>query len=294
MKLCASIELTNACNFSCGICPRAHKEYTRKTGFISEKLFERAADQCNKYARTVEIGFFGEQLLHPSYDIFFEKLIKRKFELHVNTNLSLVTKKTFDTWMTAQVNQVRLSLDASNSKVFDLCRPGPVKDLNGVETKNRFAAVTEKVIRWLEIRNHCPTRLVFVASSYNSGDENNFVHAWQRYLGPYDHILVKNVVSYGGAVNNEKISRGVCNIWNIGYVVISHTGEVTPCNLDVNIHLNSGNIKEKNLNEIYENAKKMWGQKTGCGREIKPCNKCVDSNNWSNNKSYRKKKCLNP
>lgn len=281
-----SLELTNCCNFRCLICPHDKPElFVRPLGYITEDLFNYAIAQCNKYADTVEFGFFGEQLLHPQYEYFLGKLKKRNFKISVNTNLSLCSYSTFRLWRDIGVNDVRLSLDASCADTFNRCRPGNVKDLEGnpVPDKLRFYRVAEKVAYWLTLPSRTnPTRLVFVKSSHNKNEQEKFISLWRPKLKNVDHILFKQVVSYGGKIKDPFVQSGACNIWQNKYAVIGWDGRVSPCNLDVNLQLAIGNIKDNDLYKLYYGNAELRHQ-TGCGKDIQPCKNCVDSNNWTQN-----------
>ncbi len=281
-----SLELTNCCNFRCLICPHDKPDlFTRPLGYITEGLFDYAVGQCNRYADTVEFGFFGEQLLHPKYEYLLGKLKKRNFKISVNTNLSLCGYSTFQLWRDIGVDDVRLSLDASCTDTFNLCRPGNVIDLNGnaVPDQLRLYKVAEKVQYWLSFPNRTnPTRLVFVKSSNNVNDKEKFISIWKPKLKKFDHILFKQIVSYGGKIKDSFVQSGICNIWKNKYVVIGWDGRVSPCNLDVNLQLTMGNIKDNDLHKLYYSSVYLQNQ-TGCGKDIQPCKDCLDSNNWSQN-----------
>jgi len=284
-KFRVSLELTNYCNFKCVICPHGKPNlFTRKLGHISEKLFDYAIAQCNKYADTVEFGFFGEQLLHPQYNYFLRKLQRRNFKISVNTNLSLCNYETFKIWQEVGINDVRLSLDSSCAETFNRCRPGTVRDIRGnvVEEEMRFSAINEKVAYWLGLPGRGnPTRLVFVKSSNNQNERDRFISLWKERLKSIDYILFKQVVSYGGKIHDTFVQPGKCNIWQNKYVVIGWDGTVSPCNLDINLQLSMGNIVGDDLYKLYHGS--QLRQQTGCRQPIAPCKSCFDSNNWTQN-----------
>ncbi len=298
-RLCVSIELTNICNFVCPFCPQAYKHaaatpggapYDRRQGFMTRAVFDRAVDECERVARRVELGFFGEQTLHAHYAELVRSLAKRSFELELNTNVSFVTDDMMDAWVEAGVELVRLSLDAITPEVFDRARPGQVRDLEGrvVADGERMAAINAKVERWLARPDHGPTRLVYVKSSHNDvpGEQQRFVEHWRPRLGPDDYVLAKQVLSYGGKTADPLVEAHRCNVWEIGYLMVDWRGRVSPCNLDTNMDLVLGNVMDDSLDALYHGpAAQRLRALTGCGREISPCRTCVDGNNWSRNET---------
>ncbi len=294
-----SIELTNTCNFTCPICPQAYKAdeqpggspYNRRQGMMSEPVFRRAVEECNRVAETVELGFFGEQTLHPKYVDYLRAMKQRNFGLELNTNISFVTDEIMDVWVESEVNLVRLSLDALTPEVFNRARPGQVRDLQGkvVPEAQRLAALHEKVHRWLERPDHRPTRLVFVKSSWNEGEHDKFLEYWLPHMGPEDYVLMKRVLSYGGKITDPTAQPvDNCNVWEMRFLMVDWQGNLSPCNLDTNMDLKIGNIMDDSIEHAYFGpvADRMRGL-TGCGKSITPCSTCKDGNNWSENEIHR-------
>ncbi|MFT4976143.1 MAG: MoaA/NifB/PqqE/SkfB family radical SAM enzyme, partial [Myxococcota bacterium] len=268
-RLVVDIELSNTCNFRCPICPHAYKgkpeltlgePFSRRGAFMTPEVFHRAVDECNRVARSVEIGFFGEQTLHKRYHEYLRSLSTRNFRLETNTNLSRVTEQTFETWAEAGMDLVRLSADAITPEVFNRARPGSVNDMDGrrVGEADRLAAINEKIHRWLERPGHSPTRIVFVRSSHNEGEEEAFIHYWRPFLGPQDVILIKQVLTYGGIVDDKEVLAHRCNVWEMRYLMIDVRGDLTPCNLDVNVQLHLGNIMDDAIESIYHGPIAQW------------------------------------
>ncbi|MDO6476479.1 radical SAM protein [Alteromonas sp. 1_MG-2023] len=292
-RLIVGLELTNACNFRCPICPQSYRyakkpqpagaAYDRAIGNISVAVFRRVVDECERVAKMVELNFFGEQTLHPKYHDFLDILAGRQhFQLVTNTNMSLMDEKTMRTWIHARMDQVRLSIDAIDSDVFDVARPGRVKDLSGKSIKtDRLKAIHDKMKLWFSMPDHRPTRLVFVESQYNKGQSQRFIDFWQPFLGERDEIIVKPVLSYGGKISDPSITHGSCNVWDLKMCQLDWQGNVSPCNLDVNMDLRLGNIMENSLYNIYySDEARTLQKKTGCGNDVTPCKTCTDSNFW--------------
>lgn len=297
-RLRLSLELTNICNFTCPFCPQAYRRdeqpggspYDRRQGMMSDEIFARALDEAQRVADTVELGFFGEQTLHPKYVEFLRRMTSRSFQVELNTNISFLTEEMLDVWVEAEVDLVRLSLDAVTPAVFDRARPGQVRDLAGrvVPAARRLEALHEKVFRWLARPDHRPTRLVFVKSSWNEGERDLFLEHWLPHLGAQDYVLMKQVLSYGGKTADSEIRPvGTCNVWEMRYLMVDWQGNLSPCNLDTNMDLKIGNVMDDSIEALYRGhvANRLRGL-TGCGRAITPCATCTDGNNWSANEQH--------
>lgn len=292
-RLIVGLEFTNACNFRCPICPQAYRykkqpqpagaRYDRPIGLIDDEVLHRIVQECERVAKTVELNFFGEQTLHPKYLEYLAVLAQRThYRLVTNTNMSLMDEAIMAAWIDARFDQVRLSIDAIDSDVFDKVRPGKIRSLDGrILATDRLAAIHEKIQHWLSMPDHRPTRLVFVDSQHNAGQAQRFIDYWQPYLGPQDELIVKPVLSYGGKISDPAITWGHCNVWELRMCQVDWQGNVSPCNLDVNMDLTLGNVMHDSLYNIYTSDRaRQLRQQTGCGRDIEPCRSCTDSNFW--------------
>lgn len=294
------IELTNHCNYRCAFCPQAYyknKDYTgtpfdRKKGYMEFDLFKRVVNQCKQYAQEINFSFFGEPTLHPRYFEYI-RWLKNRGDLRVvfNTNLSMVTMETFNLWNEIKVDQCRFSVDADSAETYELVRPGgKIKQLGGQwdERRPRWWTVVCKMIHWFDTP-HRPTRHVYVVCEKNKHEVESYVRRWAPVLGPNDEIVVKNVLTYGGVINpktpgfDKFCHSNPCNVWSQPSLTVDWQGNVTPCNLDVNMGLTIGNIKDKSLKELYRGPEWERIKKLSIKREISPCKTCIDANNWTQN-----------
>jgi radical SAM protein with 4Fe4S-binding SPASM domain len=117
------------------------------------------------------------------------------------------------------------------------------------------------------------------------GEKVKLISKVKPMLSNRDAILIKRILAYGGKVDDSCLEPvNNCNIWDFRYLMISWNGDVSPCNLDVNMDLRLGNVYESSIHDLYTGdvAKKLR-EKTGCGKSLVPCEKCFDGNNWSFN-----------
>jgi hypothetical protein len=186
---------------------------------------------------------------------------------------------------------VRISLDASYAALWEkLCPGGAILDLNGVPRQDRYDTITEKIEYWLSLPEHAPTRLVYVVSSINQHDRNKFVKEWHPKLGLRDHILTKSVLSYGGVMMDRHINKkGICNIKSQPCFTIAWNGDCSPCNLDVNMELNAGNLLElRDMKKIVEGD--IWKEVMfGIRQKRGICANCFDANSYTESKKHYRK-----
>lgn len=293
------VELTNCCNYRCRFCPQSlwreagayDAPFDRPKGFMAFDLFRNVIDEAAHIAREVNFSFFGEPMMHPEFLRFMDYLKSRNPRLRVvmNTNLSLATREIFSKLIEIELGDLRLSIDAATAETYEQVRPGrDCIDLDGKRgVDNRFETICRKAEYWFALPGHRPTRHVFTVNSINRFEMRCFVERWLPLLGENDIILTKNVLTYGGKVSDELIVENSCNVWDQRMLTVDWTGKVSPCNLDTNMDLAIGSIKETSLLELYRSAKYQEIRELSKAQEINPCKMCVDANNWSKNTVFR-------
>lgn len=277
-------ELTNYCNYNCPKCPQslAGDKFTRPMGYMSQEIFDIVIDNANKYAKRLNIGFFGEQLMHPNFSKLVEQASHpgKKYELSLNTNWSLVTADTMETLK--RFDNIRISLDACDPDTYDkLQSGGAVLDLDGNLSNERYNTIIDKLEYWMNISKHPSTRIVYTTSSENVHNRDKFVQYITPKLTRKDYVLTKIMLSYGGVMYNSYMKPNPCNVPDYNWFIVAWNGDCSPCNLDVNMAWASGNILDDLdlrlivLSDKWQRTIQNIKDKQGI------CADCFDANNWT-------------
>lgn len=290
-KLQASVELTNYCNMRCRFCPHSvYKKgtsptgnlYNRPQGYMSDETFELVLRNA-KYLREVVLGFFGEQTMHPKFAQYAQRLrAAGNYRMVLNTNWSYVTAANMQGLK--QFDLVRISIDASYADLYEeLCPGGAFLDLDGGTAKDRYTTLVKKIEHWLTLPGHPETWLIYVMSSVNEHDKARFVAQWLPKTPRRDSVVTKRVISYGGVMGDRRMAKHPCRIPDQRRLVIAWNGDVSPCNLDVNMELRAGSLAaEPDLHKLL--AATPWQSRL---RSIRGragiCANCFDSNNHTEN-----------
>ena len=287
-------ELTNHCNFRCVYCPHSvyRKEsaggnrFDREKGYMSDELWGLVVENAGKYASYVGLGFFGEPLLHPRFRQYVEMIpVQRRYAFDLFTNWSLVTRDNMEALK--HFDYVRISFDASKPDLWEqLCPGGPVLDLDGVPSKDRYGTLVGKMEYWLRQPDHAPTNLHCVVSETNQHDTETLIAEWRPRLGPRDYIWTKTIISYGGIMRDGRMTANECDIPSSRKLSVAWNGDCTPCNLDVNLEWKVGNLAEaRDIKRIVE-ADKWCQVLASIARREGICVNCPDANNRAEDRFY--------
>ena len=105
---------------------------------MSQELWGLFIENAAKYAHAVCVSSIGEPTLHPTFQRYVEMIPKyRPYSMVIFTNWSLVTREKMEALK--RFDWVLISLDASRKDLWEkLCPGGPVLDLNGAPSQNRY------------------------------------------------------------------------------------------------------------------------------------------------------------
>jgi len=114
--VCLYLEVTNRCNLLCTTCPRTYVELEPPAD-LSWNLFTSIVDQIPHLQRTVLHGV-GEPMLVKNLPEMVKYLKDRGVYVLFNTNGTLLTERNGRALIEAGLDELRVSLDASNPSSY--------------------------------------------------------------------------------------------------------------------------------------------------------------------------------
>jgi MoaA/NifB/PqqE/SkfB family radical SAM enzyme len=114
--VCLYLEVTNRCNLLCTTCPRTYAELEPPAD-ISWDLFVKIVDQLPGLTRAVLHGV-GEPMLVKNLPQMVRYLKDRGVYVLFNTNGTVLNEKNGRALIAAGLDELRVSLDASNAKSY--------------------------------------------------------------------------------------------------------------------------------------------------------------------------------
>jgi radical SAM protein with 4Fe4S-binding SPASM domain len=118
--VCLYLETTNRCNLLCTTCPRTYADLEPQAD-MSWELFTRIVDQVPNIARVVLHGV-GEPMLVKNLPQMIRYLKDRGAYVLFNTNGTVLTPRKGRDLAAAELDELRVSLDAADARTFLLVR----------------------------------------------------------------------------------------------------------------------------------------------------------------------------
>ena len=118
--VCLYLEVTNRCNLLCTTCPRTYEDLEPPAD-MSWELFRSIVDQVPDLARAVLHGV-GEPMLVANLPRMVRYLKDRGVYVLFNTNGTVLSERNGRALIAAELDELRVSLDASNRESFKAVR----------------------------------------------------------------------------------------------------------------------------------------------------------------------------
>lgn len=139
LPVCLYLETTNRCNLLCTTCPRTYEELEPPADMTWE-LFTSIIDQVPGLARAVLHGV-GEPMLVKGLPRMVRYLKDRGVYVLFNTNGTVLNERNGRALIDAELDELRVSLDAANAKSY-----------HAVRGKNYFNRILRNVRAFREIQ----------------------------------------------------------------------------------------------------------------------------------------------
>ena len=120
LPVCVYLETTNRCNLLCTTCPRTYAELEPPAD-MSWQLFTSIVDQIPDLERAVLHGV-GEPMLVKNLPGMVRYLKQRGTYVLFNTNGTVLNERNGRALIAAGLDELRVSLDASNARSFEAIR----------------------------------------------------------------------------------------------------------------------------------------------------------------------------
>src|SRR5216684_6471158 len=139
LPVCVYLETTNRCNLLCTTCPRTYAELEPPAD-MSWELFTSIVGQIPNLARAVLHGV-GEPMLVKDLPRMVRYLKDRGTYVLFNTNGTVLNLRSGRALIAAELDELRVSLDAANAASF-----------RAVRGKNYFDRILRNVRRFRELQ----------------------------------------------------------------------------------------------------------------------------------------------
>ncbi len=269
-----SLELTNACNARCIMCPR--EQLTRKIGTMNTEIVEKVCrDSFKKPLKKMNLFGFGESLLYPRL-VEVAKYIKQTLpyvELNLSTNAQLLNNGIADGLLRSGIDRINIDIDGAAKSTYEAVR----KQLD-------YDVVVNNVKEFIKKRNQDNSKTKLSVTMIDMDITHNEIKSFKKmWTGLADEIFLNNYNTWAGTftdrnINNQQLARPSfpCkNLWR--EMTINYNGKVSFCCMDFNSTIIIGDVTKQSIEEIWHGeiiGKLRKLHLEGKSNEIPLCRNC--------------------
>jgi len=253
-----SIEITNACNSRCIMCPRS--QLTRKICHMPLDLFKKIVDDCRRMPlKKINLFWFGDSLCNPAI-IDYMRHVRAALpgvKLYISTNAELLTPERSDIILSEKLlDVINFDIDGVEKDVYEKIRVGV-----------NFDRVIKNVEYFMNAKKKLgvkppQTRVTIIKMDLTANQIDPFVTKWSKIADKVDindyntWLGTQQERNVGGT--RERSERGrftypCIHPWN--ELVIASDGNAGLCCLDYDLTVKLGNVHSKSVYDIWHGAK---------------------------------------
>ena len=265
------IEPTSICNFRCVFCYQTDNLFNKRSqgymGHMNFDTFKLIVDQAEGNIEFISLASRGEPLLCPDIKKMLSYTKDKFLNLKINTNASLLDEKMSYAILESGVKTLVFSADAADSKLYSELR------VNG-----KLEKTVKNIEKFQEIRSkHFNSKIITRVSGVKVKKEQKIEKMNKFWGNLVDQVAFVDYVPWENVYQSQKtnIEKPCSDLWR--RMFIWWNGDTNPCDVDYKSKLVVGNIKYKNINELwnsesYVSLRNKHNMKKR--KQISPCSRC--------------------
>jgi radical SAM protein with 4Fe4S-binding SPASM domain len=261
-----SIEPTTACNLGCPECPSGLKIFSRPTGNLDPKLFEKIIDQINKQLIYLTFYFQGEPFINKNFLKMVKYASQKGIFTSTSTNAHFIDEKIAEDIIHSGLDRLIISMDGTTQEVYEQYRVHGKLDkvLKGTENiinaKKRLNSPTPQVVFQFLVVKHNEHQIDDLHQlAQKMGVDKVALKTAQIYDYKNGSPLLPSNLKYSRYKKNESGSYEIKNklrnhCWRLWHsAVITWDGDIVPCCFDKNAKYKMGTLQDHTFHDIWNN-----------------------------------------
>jgi radical SAM protein with 4Fe4S-binding SPASM domain len=291
MPVSISIEPTTSCNLRCPECPSGLRSFTRPTGMLDQRLFQKIIDELSPTLSYLTFYFQGEPYLHPSFTDMVRYASEQGIYTATSTNAHYLTEAAARKTVEAGLDRLIISIDGTSQDTYQSYRVGGSlqKVIEGTENiirvKRELKSQTPHVIfQFLVVKPNEHQ----IPEVYNLANKLGVDQVLLKTAQIYDYKNGSDLIPTQGkysryerqsddtyAIKNKLLNE----CWKMWHsCVITWDGKVVPCCFDKDGQFVMGDLGRESFREIW-NGKDYVKFRSSLLRsrsEIEICKNCTE------------------
>jgi sulfatase maturation enzyme AslB (radical SAM superfamily) len=259
------IEVTNACNLNCVMCPTQRRDIKRHNPdvFISLTLFKRLVDEIACLAPDTDVWLHkdGEPLLHPQILEMIEYSSSKLTNVRLSTNGTLLTDRISRRLLTSGLKSVRVSLDGISKETYERVRKQlPDNPYAHSENPVGYDRVMENLGNLCRLKGEIKSKVDIGVRITKFETTEPEIEGFKRYWAErVDTVEVADFLSWSGTIYKRQSTNRLPCLYLWTYAVIAATGRLVLCTSFIDLNGSKdgelADLRQMSISEAWYSSK---------------------------------------
>jgi MoaA/NifB/PqqE/SkfB family radical SAM enzyme len=269
------IELTNACNLACVMCP--HAQMKRGRGVMSPELFRKIIDEAaDLKIRSIKLAGLGEPLLDKDIAGKIAYAKKKNLSVKMFTNGMLLNRQKAQQLVESGIDEIFISIDGGSQAVQERLRKG-----------SNFLQIQENLRDFKRLRREMKASgktvpEVIINVTYQEANKNERRLIKEIWGDLVDNIRLFPIHNWEVAVDVPRRASQPCHL-PFSQMAVCWDGRIALCCIDYECQNQLGDVTKESIASIWQGTTATGFRKyhLDCKPEtIDLCRSCSMLPNW--------------
>ena len=275
---CVQLEIASICNFRCIMCYQVDKNFSSKSkgymGYMNLDIFKNAIDELEGNVEAITLASRGEPMLNPQISEMLAYMKGKFLGSKINTNASILSEKLIHELLSADLQTIVFSVDASDKETYEKIR------VNG-----NFEKVKGNIelFHKIKTRDYPKSRTISRISGVKLNDNQDLQKMIGMWKDLVDQVAFVHYSPWESAYDNQVNSvKSACSeLW--GRMFVWWDGRMNPCDYDYKSALTeklNPTFPEQSITDFWNSDFYSSLRNTHLNKErynVEPCARCTSS-----------------
>ncbi|MGZ3942536.1 MAG: radical SAM/SPASM domain-containing protein, partial [Bacteroidia bacterium] len=262
-----NFEPTTSCNLRCPECPSGLRSFTRPTGMLEKKFFQRTIDELKDKLVYLTFYFQGEPYLNPNFLEMVKYASDKNIYTFTSTNAHYLDDVNSRKTIESGLDKLIISIDGTTQEVYEQYRVGGKLDkvLEGTKNiiawKKKLKSKTPYVVfqflvvkpneHQMEEAKRLTKELGADEIKFKTAQINDFENGNPLIPDNVEYSRYKKKADGTYTIKNKLLNQ-CWRMWS--GCVITWDGKVVPCCFDKDAQHRLGDVQQTSFKEIWESS----------------------------------------
>lgn len=267
LPLSLNFEPTTSCNLRCPECPSGLRSFTRPTGMLEKKFFQRTIDEVSGSLIYLTFYFQGEPYLNPEFLPMVKYASEKNIYTFTSTNAHYLDDNNAKKTIESGLDKLIISIDGTTQEVYQQYRVGGKLDKvlegakNIIKWKRELKSKTPYVVfqflvvkpneHQLEEAKRLTKELGADEIKFKTAQINDFEQGSKLIPDAIEYSRYKKNADGTYSIKNKLLNH-CWRMWS--GCVITWDGKVVPCCFDKDAQHRLGDVNQSSFKGIWQSS----------------------------------------